>query len=157
MDTTKTENNDLTINHLNWLGLKNENGAMVYNGLNGRVEYVDGEFHYSVGNSSVKHLKTEKDANDLVIPIKNKLIGERNAAIIKSAADEKESKSKALVYNLTMDGSTAVHFSFGCLIEGLKAECEDMDDESLMDMEFTISFKQMTDKEIEDLPEFDGF
>lgn len=81
MDTFKTENNPLTIEHIKWLGMKNENGAFVREGLEGEVQYYDGAFHYCVSNKEVKELKTEKDLNDLIIPIANAEIAVRNKKV----------------------------------------------------------------------------
>jgi len=55
MNTSIGENNPLTLSHCKWLGLKNENGALV-----------------------IKTLNICKDLNDIVIPIANAEIAERN-------------------------------------------------------------------------------
>jgi hypothetical protein len=81
MDTTINENEPLTISHILWLGFKNLNGAFERKNVPGEIQYVSGEFHYSVENKSVKHLKIKKDLNDIVIPIANKEIAKRNASL----------------------------------------------------------------------------
>lgn len=80
MDTTKTDNEKLTIKHIKSLGLKNVNGAFHLKEMKGEVQYYDGAFHYCEGNKSLKELKTEKDLNDIVIPILNTEIQRRNAS-----------------------------------------------------------------------------
>ena len=78
MDTTKTEKDPLTIEHISWLGLTNKQGAFVREGLNGEVQYIDKRFYYCEKNEIVKELNTEKDLNDLIIPILNKELQKRN-------------------------------------------------------------------------------
>lgn len=103
MDTTKTENQPLTLGHIQWLGLKNHNGAFVRKGMEGEVQYYNGGFHYCVDNKAVKALKTEKDLNDIVIPIVNAEIRERNllSKAIKIPVDDVLTMVKA-------------HFGEGC-------------------------------------------
>jgi hypothetical protein len=64
---------------------------------------------------------------------------------------------KTLMYCLTMDGITAVYNDADELTDAIKMETDNYDDESLLKYEYTISFKLMTEKEIEELPEFDGY
>ncbi len=78
MDTSIGENEPLTLQHCQWLGLKNENGALVRKGMKGEVQYFAGKFHYCEGNKTTKTLHTRKDLNDIVIPIANAEIAERN-------------------------------------------------------------------------------
>jgi len=78
MDTSIGENEPLTIQHCYWLGLKNENGALIRKGMKGEVQFYDGMFHYCEDNKAVKTLHICKDLNDIVIPIANAEIAERN-------------------------------------------------------------------------------
>lgn len=88
MDTRIGENEPLTIQHCNWLGLKNENGSLVRKGMKGEVQFYDGKFHYCENNVAIKTLHTCKDINDIVIPICNAEIAERNRAL----AEKKEAQ-----------------------------------------------------------------
>lgn len=88
MDTSIGENEPLTIQHCNWLGLKNENGALVRKGMKGKVQFYNGKFHYCEDNKVIKTLHTCKDLNDIVIPICNAEIAERNRAL----AEKKEAQ-----------------------------------------------------------------
>lgn len=81
MNTTLTENNKLTIDHLRWLGLTIKDGAFVRKGLEGEIQYKDGSFYYCVDNTAIKKLLINKDADDLIMPIANAEIQERNAAL----------------------------------------------------------------------------
>lgn len=81
MDTTRTENEQLTIKHIQWLGMTNHNGAFIRKGLEGEVQYYDNGFHYCIDNKAVKALRTEKDLNDLIIPIANAEIDIRNKIV----------------------------------------------------------------------------
>jgi len=81
MDTSIGENELLTLQHCQWLGLKNENGALIRKGMKGEVQYYDGKFHYCEENKALKTLHTCKDLNDIVIPIANAEIAERNRAL----------------------------------------------------------------------------
>jgi hypothetical protein len=78
MNTSIGENNPLTLSHCKWLGLKNENGALVRKGMKGEVQFRDGKFYYCENNVVVKTLNICKDLNDIVIPIANAEIAERN-------------------------------------------------------------------------------
>ena len=78
MDTSKEEHKPLTIQHCYWLGLKNENGALVRKGMEGEVQIYKGKFYYCENNKAVKTLITRKDLDDIIIPILNAEIDERN-------------------------------------------------------------------------------
>ena len=80
VDTTIGEKEPLTLQHCQWLGFKNENGALVRKGMKGEVQFYDGKFHYCENNIAIKTLNTCKDLNDIVIPICNAEIAERNRA-----------------------------------------------------------------------------
>jgi hypothetical protein len=79
MDTSIGENNPLTIDHLRYWGLKLENGAFVRKGMKGEVQHVDNTFYYCENNVAIKELKICKDLHEIVIPIANAEIAERNA------------------------------------------------------------------------------
>lgn len=64
---------------------------------------------------------------------------------------------KITVYCLELDESQSIHFDIDGLCDGIKAELEDQDFESLKDSHYEIYVMQMTEKEIKELPEFDGF
>lgn len=64
---------------------------------------------------------------------------------------------KTIVYCLELDGVTQILFSIEDLCETLKCEFEDISEDNVDDLEFTVYPKIMTEKEIEELPEFDGF
>ena len=81
MDTSIGENEPLTLRHCQWLGLKNKNGALVRKGMKGEVQYYDSKFHYCENNTAIKTLHTCKDLNDIVIPIANAEITERNKLV----------------------------------------------------------------------------
>ena len=83
MDTSIGEDEPLTLQHCQWLGLKNENGALVRKGMKGEVRYYDSKFHYCENNTVIKTLHTCKDLNDIVIPIANAEIAERNKLVSK--------------------------------------------------------------------------
>lgn len=88
MDTSIGENEPLTMSHCLWAGLKNENGRLVRKGMKGEVQYYDNKFHYCENNRTIKILQTKKDLNDIVLPIANAEIRERNRALA-----EKQAKS----------------------------------------------------------------
>lgn len=67
------------------------------------------------------------------------------------------STQKQTVWILEHEGSKAVHFSLGCLIDGIKLEFEDRDHEGMGGYQYKIYTSEMTEEEINDLPEFDGF
>ena len=81
MDTRIGQDKPLTLEHCRWLGLKNENGALIMDGMKGEVQYSDGKFYYREDNRALKTLDTCKDLNDIVIPILNAGIRERNEQI----------------------------------------------------------------------------
>jgi len=62
-----------------------------------------------------------------------------------------------MVFCLTMNGITAIYFDMDDLCDSLKMEFEDQDFDSMKECEYLITVKEMTEKEIEELPEFDGF
>tara|TARA_R110002050_G_scaffold69507_2_gene150320 strand:+ start:6786 stop:6986 length:201 start_codon:yes stop_codon:yes gene_type:complete len=64
---------------------------------------------------------------------------------------------KVVVYCLTMNGVTAVYFCVEDLCDSIKMEFEDQDFDSMKNCEYKIWTKEMTEKEIDDLPEFEGF
>lgn len=78
MDTSIGENEPLTLKHCTWLGLENINGALTRKGMNGEVQFRDNKFYYCENNVVKKTLNTCKDLNDIVIPIANTEIAERN-------------------------------------------------------------------------------
>ncbi len=82
MDTTIGENEPLTMQHCAWLGLKNKDGALARKGMTGIVQYSGGCFYYCENDVVVKTLVTKKDLNDIVIPIANAEIAERNRSLI---------------------------------------------------------------------------
>ena len=81
MDTTIGENEKLNIGHIQWLGLENVNGAFVMDGLDGEIQFLKGKFYYCKDNIAIKELKICKDLNDIIIPILNTKIAERNKNI----------------------------------------------------------------------------
>lgn len=64
---------------------------------------------------------------------------------------------KHTVYCLSMDGQTAIHMDINGVCDAIKMEFEDQDYDSMKNCTYEVSVKQMTDKEINELPEFDGF
>lgn len=64
---------------------------------------------------------------------------------------------KQLVYVLEYGGINAVYPDIDNLCDGLKMEVENMPDEDILESKFIISAKLMTEKELNNLPEFDGF
>lgn len=79
MDTSINENEPLTLEYCQYWGLKIENGALVRKGMTGEVQFYNGHFHYCEGGKAVKTLLTCKDLNDIVVPIANREIAERNS------------------------------------------------------------------------------
>lgn len=67
MKTSIGENEPLTVKHCEWLGFKNENGALVRKGIKGEIQYQGGKFRYCENNVAIKTLVTCKDLNDIVI------------------------------------------------------------------------------------------
>lgn len=63
---------------------------------------------------------------------------------------------KIIVYCLESNGVTARHTSMDGLLDHLKTEVHD-NQEELLYIEFEIFFEEMTEQEIEDLPEFEEF
>lgn len=66
-------------------------------------------------------------------------------------------ENKILVYVLEKDGIKAVHFDIDGVCDSMKMELDNMPDEDILETKFTISSKMMTEKEIDAMPEFDGF
>jgi hypothetical protein len=66
-DFTRSENEKLTLGHLTWMGFINLNGAMVKDGFEGEVQYVNGNFWYCKGNEAIKKLEINKDINDIYL------------------------------------------------------------------------------------------
>lgn len=64
---------------------------------------------------------------------------------------------KKIVYNLSLNGIKQGFSSIDDLCNDLKIELEDTVRSHVLDLEFTISFQEMTQEEIDNLPEFDGF
>lgn len=64
---------------------------------------------------------------------------------------------KITVYCLELDESKSIHFDIDGLCDALKSEFEDQDFDSMEDAVYEIYVMQMTEKEIKELPEFDGF
>lgn len=61
-----------------------------------------------------------------------------------------------IVYVLELDGSKAIYLSIGELSQSLECELENMVDNDSED-KFLIYTKKMTKKEINELPEFEGW
>lgn len=66
-------------------------------------------------------------------------------------------EEKQRMYALKLDGTTALHLDLDGLKCALEMELDNYPDEDIETVEFKVSVRLMTDKEIEDLPEFDGF
>lgn len=65
--------------------------------------------------------------------------------------------NKKLVYCLSDGTTTAIHLNIDDLCERIKMEVDNMPDEDILANVFSISAKLMTEAEIDNLPEFDGF
>lgn len=65
MDFSKTENNEISIKHFEWLGFKNVNGAFTMEGFEGEIQFYSGSFWFCQYNKSVKKIEIEKDINDI--------------------------------------------------------------------------------------------
>jgi len=66
-------------------------------------------------------------------------------------------EEKQRMYALKLDETTALHLDLDGLKCALEMELEDYPDSAVELLEFKVSVRLMTEKEIEDLPEFDGF
>ena len=76
MNTTKTENEKITIEYIQWLGFENTNGAFTREGF-AEIQYHHESFWYCEGKNH-KELLIEKDLSDIVIPVLNAEIQKRN-------------------------------------------------------------------------------
>lgn len=68
----------LTLKLVRWCGMKLYKGALIYDGLEGEVQYYDNKFHYCKNNKAVKTLETVNDLLEIVLPIANAKIAKRN-------------------------------------------------------------------------------
>lgn len=80
MITDEQKRKPLTLQSVRWCGLKIHKGALIYEGLEGEVQYYDKKFHYCKNNTAIKTLETVGDLLDLVMPIANAKIQERRKA-----------------------------------------------------------------------------
>lgn len=64
---------------------------------------------------------------------------------------------KTTVYCLSKDGQTAVHLDVDALCDAIKYEIDEMNWDDLEGEKYTVEVKKMTEKELDELPEFDGF
>lgn len=64
---------------------------------------------------------------------------------------------KQTVYILEQNGIKAIHMDLGGLNDAIEMEFEALHEDDFETTVFTIYANKMTEKEIDDLPEFDGF
>lgn len=60
---------------------------------------------------------------------------------------------KTLVYCLELNGKTAIYFNIDDLAESIKWELETID----LDDKYQVYTKEITEQELNNMPEFDGF
>lgn len=65
--------------------------------------------------------------------------------------------SKQTVYKVNHNGSYCIVFLLSDALDIIKVEVEDNYSEEESPLEYTLSVEEMTEKEINSLPEFDGF
>lgn len=66
-------------------------------------------------------------------------------------------KNKQLVFCLSKGEVTAIHFDQSGLCSALEMELDNTHEDDLLEIEFKVTAKFMTEKEIKNLPEFEGF
>lgn len=82
MTAITNEYKPLDLSYIKWLGFKSDAGSLVSDDIPGRIEFINNKWHYCLeNNKSEKLLNVRKDLLDIVLPIKNKKIAERNALI----------------------------------------------------------------------------
>lgn len=64
---------------------------------------------------------------------------------------------KVTLPKLTIDGVSAIYLDIEDLCESFKTEIVDYTSEEKRTLDTSISFIEMTEKELEALPEFEGF
>ena len=65
MDFSKSENENITIEHLNYLGFENINGCFKIVWFDGEVQFTNGSFWYCKNNKAIKKIEINKDINDI--------------------------------------------------------------------------------------------
>ena len=81
MDLTIGQNNKIKKEHFDWWGFENHNGALVRKNLEGEIQYSDGKYYYCKENKVIKELVIRKDLDEIVLPVANAEIAERNAKL----------------------------------------------------------------------------
>lgn len=64
-----------------------------------------------------------------------------------------KNNGKTLVYCLELNGKTAIYFNIDDLAESIKWELETID----LDDKYQVYTKEITEQELNNMPEFDGF
>ena len=64
---------------------------------------------------------------------------------------------KQTVYVLELDGVKAIHLDVGSLQDAIELEFDGLHEDDFETNTFKVYAKKMTEKEIDDLPEFNGF
>jgi len=61
------------------------------------------------------------------------------------------------VYKVTHNGDFCILHSLDCALELMKSQIRDNEDDEDIEMSFELDVVEMTEDEISNLPEFDGF
>lgn len=64
---------------------------------------------------------------------------------------------KQTVYILELDGVKSIHLDLGGLNDAIEMELDGLHEDDFETTVFKVYAKQMSEKEIDELPEFDGF
>lgn len=64
---------------------------------------------------------------------------------------------KETVYVLELDGLKSIHLTLECLRDAMEREFDLLHPDDFEDIVFKVYASEMTQKEIDDLPEFEGF
>ncbi|WP_321321498.1 hypothetical protein [Labilibaculum sp.] len=94
-------------------------------------------------------LKLRKDQGTLDHVLRGGLIDRK--------CKEAKTSEKQLVFVLELNDTKAIYLDLDCLCDALKMEWESRPDSDIIEEEFKVYGKMMTAKEIDELPEFDGF
>ncbi|MDM1045896.1 hypothetical protein HX004_14145 [Myroides sp. 1354] len=65
--------------------------------------------------------------------------------------------SEQTVYVLELDNQKAIHLDLRSLLDALETEFDNLHEDDFKTTVFKVYPKKMTDDEIDNLPEFDGF
>jgi hypothetical protein len=71
-DFSKYAKVEIQLGHFEWLGFKNKNGALVKDGFDGVIQYIDGNFWYCKDDIAIKKICLNEDIDEIYLEQKYK-------------------------------------------------------------------------------------